>query len=82
MPISSRNSPETPLPMSPSTTFPVVPSSMRRPTAVAPETTRTPARTTTELCPRLNAKPMLTGFRRCATNFRVELSIAAMWSQS
>ena len=34
------------------------------------------------LWPRLKAKPTLTGSLRCATNFRVELSIAAMWSQS
>ncbi|TQJ34910.1 hypothetical protein FBY36_2160 [Arthrobacter sp. SLBN-122] len=48
----------------------------------APAITSTPARVTTELCPRLNAKPTLTGCCRCATNFRVELSMAARWSQS
>ena len=55
---------------------------MNCPTIVAPATTRTPARITTELCPRLNAKPTLTGSWRWATNLRVELSIAARWSQS
>ncbi|MCY1224334.1 hypothetical protein D9M72_364880 [compost metagenome] len=80
--MASRNSPETPLPIRPSTRFPVVPSSMNWPTMAAPPTTRTPARITTELWPRLNANPTLTGSLCWATNFRVELSIAARWSQS
>lgn len=81
-PIASRNSADTLAPKMARPMLAAEPSCSTAPMMPAPLTTRIPASITTELCPMLKAKPTLTGALPWAANLRLELSIAAMWSQS
>src|SRR6478609_2038091 len=79
---SSRYSPDTAAPTSPSTRTAGDPESNRPRTADAPEATKTPTTMTTVEWPSENAKPTALEGRPSVTNLRVELSITEMWSKS